>query len=65
MVLPEPSRTLAYAPDAKQSTDLLVNSYIYIKQSFEGQNFPILTNSSRVWSVNHLYLYSIYTVVLA
>ena len=28
---------------AKQSTDLRVNSYIYIKQSLEGQSFPILT----------------------
>ena len=26
-----------------------------IKQSFEGQRFPILTNRSRVWPVNHLY----------
>ena len=40
---------------AKQSTDLRVNSYDWIKQSFEGQSFHILTNRSRVWLVNHLY----------
>ena len=41
---------------AKQSTDLRVNSYILkIKQSFEGQRFPFLTNRSRVWFVNHSY----------
>ena len=44
---------------AKQSTDLRVNSYNCIKQSFEGQSFPILTNRSRVWLVNHLYHHSI------
>ena len=31
---------------AKQSTDLRVNSYDWIKQSFEGQSFHILTNRS-------------------
>ena len=40
---------------AKQSTDLRVKSYILIKQSFEAEKFPILTNWNRVWSINHLY----------
>ena len=26
-----------------------------IEQNFEGQSFLIMTNRSRVWSVNHLY----------
>ena len=29
---------------SKQSTDLRMNSYIEIKQNFEGQRFPLLTN---------------------
>ena len=45
---------------SKQSTDLRVNSYIYIKQSFEAQNFPIFTNRSRVWSINHLYHHAVF-----
>ena len=32
-----------------------------IKQSFEGQSFPILTNRSRVWLVNHLYHHVVFT----
>ena len=46
---------------AIQSTDLCVNSYIQIKQSFEGQSFPILTNRSRVWLINHLYHHVVFT----
>ena len=30
-------------------------------QNFEGQSFPILTNGSRVWLINHLYLHVIFT----
>ena len=32
-----------------------------IKQSFEGQSFPILTNGSRVWSINQLYHHAVFT----
>ena len=47
---------MGYTPrNLKKSTDLHMNSYIEIKQSFEGQSFPILTNRSRVWLMNHLY----------
>ena len=45
----------------KQSTDLRVNSYIKIKQSFESQSFPILTNRSRVCLINHLYHHVVFT----
>ena len=42
---------------AKQSTDLRVNS----KAFSEGQSFPIFTNESRVWSINHLYHHAVFT----
>jgi len=54
MVLPEPSRTMAYTP--RKTVYRLAREQLYLKmQSFEGQCFPVLTNRSRIWPVNHLY----------
>ena len=57
MVLPEPSQTMAYTP--RKTVYRLARKQLYLKLSFDSQSFPILTNSSRVWHVNHLYHYPI------
>ena len=60
MVLAEPSRTMTYI--SRKTVYGLARKQLHLNKA--KLCFPILTNRSRVWPVNHLHLHIIYTLVL-
>ena len=52
---------MGYTPRKTVSRLAREQLHFGIKQSFEGQSFPILINGSRVWSISHLYYDAVFT----